>query len=720
MKRRIDLAVGIALFAVWIVVAHGSLRAELGDGFTYALIAAFGIALGMGLLWPPASRAFAQALVRPPTWAFLLATSAIAAGVTFWFELSPMRGQTASLDGSTYTFQARALAHLSFGFPIPPPRLPFGLRFLFEGADGKMHGVFPIGYPLFLSPFLAIGAPLLAGATMAALLVLAQYAVTNAIAKTELTARLAVLLTLPSWGRVIETAEPVSHPLVAIMVAFAIVLALRLRTSPKPWRVALALGACAGWAFIARLLDGIVLGVVLGPVLLFWALRGRIAKSALPCIALGALPFVALLFAQQHAATGSYFRPNVSEYAVRSDWPPTCLRLGIGEDIGCMVEHPLERAAFGPDGYQLDDAFRLIRERAEVLGPDLVGSSLLLLLAFVPLLFWSRQDAKAPRSKEEGERASGILLAAGFLVAVTIAYGLYYYGNHPIWGARHLFSAAPLAWGLMAVAIERLPHREEGKRDAVIVQGSAAFALLLTASIAAYPVWKERMVRVHHDQANRIDVRALIADEKVERGIVTTLDLLSALVGWDAWADGDERFVVFDAPFGAHDLRALHPTLPVFETRPPGSIGPVEPPPPRGFWIELERAWPSFQRPHGLGAGAAYGEETLNHPALYVFDAKPGATLTLPIWIPKDGRYAVKLVSIKGPDHGDYKVTLDGQVLPLHRGYSPERKRVSSPASVPLQLSAGRHELVFECLGKQKESGGYQAIFDMLVGVDEE
>ena len=33
------------------------------------------------------------------------------------------------------------------------PRLAFNAKFLFEGADGRLHGVFVPGYPLFLAPF---------------------------------------------------------------------------------------------------------------------------------------------------------------------------------------------------------------------------------------------------------------------------------------------------------------------------------------------------------------------------------------------------------------------------------------------------------------------------------------------------------------------------------------------------------------------------------------
>lgn len=722
MARRLTAIAGYALFVTWLACAYGSFGTELGEGFTYAVFGTLGLVFAAGLAFPKLASAFARAVEAPKTWVFLLVTSLVAVGLTLWLALDPMRGMPASLDGSVYVFQGRALANFSYGHPIPPPRLPFGVRFLFEGADGDMHGVFPIGFPLYLAPFLALGSLHLGLATLAVGLVLVQYAVTKALAKTELVARASVLLTLPSWGRAIETAEPVSHGLVAVCVGLCLVLTLTLRTTRAPFRLALLLGASAAWAFTARLLDGFILGFVLGPVLLAWAATKRIPRRTIPAILLGGLPFLAIIFGQQYAATGSPFEPNVTEYAVRSDWPPTCLRLGIGEDIGCSVEHPLERASFGPDGYQIDDLYRLVRERAEVYGFDLVGSGLLFLLAFVPVLLAKRDDDQEP-DPDDALRRTGAFLAASFVIALTVGYGLYYYGNHPIWGARHLFASAPLAFALIALSAERL---SAFKIDRSI--GSAfTLALLTTVCVSAWPMWKRGVALVERDQTHRVDIRALIEDNQIERGMIATVDTLGILNGFDPWTDGDRRFLILDGPHGFHDLRALHPSLPVYEARPPATLLRVEPEPAstKRFSIELERAWPSFQRPSGLGAAAVhakplFGVHAGSAHALYVFEAKPSAKLVIPIWVPRSGRYSIRLHTLQGPDHGDYKITLDDHVLPLHIGYHPEHRRVVSAPSVPIELSEGRHVFVAECLGKQKASTGYRAIFDTLTGVEVE
>src|SRR5205085_1608363 len=117
-------------------------------------------------------------------------------------------------------------------------------------------------------------------------------------------------------------------------------------------------------------------------------------------------------------------------------YPPTCHRLGLGKDVGCQVEHADVREAMGDDGYTLDDAAKVTRERAGTVGVDLFGFAPFFLLAFVPLLL------------RPSRRAA---LASAFIVAMTLAYGLFYYGSSStLHGARHIFLVAPFAYVLVA------------------------------------------------------------------------------------------------------------------------------------------------------------------------------------------------------------------------------------------------------------------------------
>ena len=214
-----------------------------------------------------------------------------------------------------------------------------------------MHGVFPPGYPLFLAPFVRLGVPLAAGPCTAALLAFAQYAIGKALTRDEFASRLAVLVALPSFPRALETADLLSHAFVAVLACAAVGAAFRLGERGS-WRPAVTLGIAAGWLFAARLLDGVLVATVCA-VLVGGALRRRTVRARHVALALAtAAPFVMLVAMQQRAATGSFVVPTQYEYFARSDWPPSCHRIGFGTDVGCAVEHTAERASFGPRGYR--------------------------------------------------------------------------------------------------------------------------------------------------------------------------------------------------------------------------------------------------------------------------------------------------------------------------------------------------------------------------------
>lgn len=678
-------------------VAHGDARLAVP-----ALVATAALLLAV----PRAGALASRALLEPRAAIFVAACAAVAAAASAWVLYGPLHGQVVSLDGAVYLFEARALAHRHLGMPILPPRLPFGVRFLFEGVDGRMHGVFPPGFPLALAPFVSLGLPFVLGPLTAALLVVATYALGRVASGDERVARLAVLVSLPSWGRAIETADLLSHAFVALLFTVALALALDARGRLSRLRAA-ALGACVAWAFTARLLDGLVLGAIVAIVLAATVRPARDLPRALGVAILAGLPFLTLLAADQKGATGRWLEPTQSAYFERSDYPPTCHRLGFGEDVGCRVEHPIERASFGPDGFGPRDALRVTRGRAADLGDDLTGFAPLLWLAFVPLLV-------------RPTRRDGVLLGA--FVALLGGYALFYYGDLPIWGSRHLFPAAPALWVLLATAVVRLAERFGARLGADRASGVLAAALLVAIVVGQRPVWRTRTALVEEAQRGRTDLRAAIDRAGAPSGIVTTLDFVGTIAGYDPWTDRLDRYIVLDDVHGLHELRLLRPELAVYRAIAPDRLVEDTPPvPPPAISIELERAWPSFQRVSGLGARMLHTPSTLHLPSsgdfvLEVFESQPDATLTLPVWVAKAGRYRLRVAALVGPDYGDYELTFDGEPLGVHHGFAPERARRAGEASAPREVTAGEHVLRARCIGKAQGSTGYRAAFDVLVG----
>jgi hypothetical protein len=689
---------GAVFLVVWLVAA-APWKGAFGPALVALALAALGASLARGpAAWLP------KALVAPSPRVFAAFAVLVSFGVSLWFVRTICPQQPISIDASIYLQQARALAHGHFGMPLPLPRQAFGGRFLFEGPDGALYGVFPPGYPLFLAPFVATGTEMLAGPVVAALLVSAQLRLGRALVKDELAIRASILLAVPSWARAIETADLLSHAFVGVLAAYAVAFAIETIRTPR-WAPALGLGVAAGWALTSRLLDGLLLGVVLVLPLALALGRRRLSPRWIVIAALGALPFGALLFAQQKAATGSWTRPTQSEFFARSDWPPTCHRIGFGKDVGCVNEHPDARAAMGDDGYGLDDAAKIIRERAHQVGDDLFGLGLAMLVCFVPLLV-------RPRSAEA--------LLALFVVALTIGYGLFYYGNAPNHGARHLFPLAPFAWLLAGRAIASPPHRlAAGRFDLEHVRGVALVALLATAIAGGVRTFREKLGPLHASQEWRSPVRATLAREGIVRGILRARDNLGIYASRDLFVDPPSLFLVADDRAGNVELRRAYPELPMYLLLDHSGIGrfpPVVPPP--GLTLEIESASPSFMRPEGLAGkwfvpGVA---GTSGGGALLLFEAHPGAKLVFPFDVARAGRYALKMTAITGPTMGRYDLALDGVVFASWDGYAAAIALTSTPPSAPRDVAAGAHVLELRCVGRADPSSGYDAIFDLLVG----
>ncbi len=87
----------------------------------------------------------------------------------------------------------------------------------------------------------------------------------------------------------------------------------------------------------------------------------------------------------------------------------------------------------------------------------------------------------------------------------------------------------------------------------------------------------------------------------------------------------------------------------------------------------------------------------------------PDGKLTLPFKVEKDTSGLAQLKLTRSWDYGIWKVSLDGKVLKgLAKSdlYNPSVKPTDSKVGY-IELTAGQHELTFECLGKNPDSKGY-------------
>jgi hypothetical protein len=636
--------------------------------------------------------------------------AAAAAGITAWATHRAMRDQPLSIDAGVYLLQARAMAHGHLGLLEQHPIQAFGDRFLLEGPDREVYGIFPPGWPLAIAPFVWLGAPMLVGPVVAVGLVLAQAALGRAVGQVgarteaekdagELAMRLSLLLSLASIGRALETADLLSHAFVAALATLAIAGAIQLGAPGSTGRHVrawgLAVGACVGWVVASSLLDGLVLAAAVAGVIVWrrasWANVGWLVG--------GAAPFLLLLAIEQHAATGSWLTPTQTLYFARSDWPATCHRLGFGPDVGCTVEHPGPTSRLGGDGYDLHDALRVTHERAGALGEDLLGWGPLLLAAFVPLaVFASAVDA----------------VAVAFVVGLTLAYGLFYYGNAQFFDARHLFPVAAFVWLLAA--------RAPSLAKSAAVQGAGIVCVLSVSGVAARLPWMKRTEDAAGFQAQRSDLRRTLERHDIATGILKTHDLTSFASAYDPWAhEGDDglepnRIVAFDDNAGLLELRRNHPDLPVFISLPGDEVGRMYlPRPAPGVNVELERSWPVLVRPHGLGTKQQAQDGASGGTVLLLSHASQGASVEMAFETSLAGTYAVRVDAWAGPEEGDYALELDGEPLVDVHGYAEQRTALHGLPTTR-RLDASRHVLIARCTGRQDESSGYDARLDALVG----
>ncbi|MCU0656337.1 MAG: hypothetical protein MUF64_14120 [Polyangiaceae bacterium] len=695
----------LLLLGLWLLLFHPALTGIVteprGRG-GLALTALLGLALAA---LPGVGGRFKQAMLRPSTPVFVALVALLSGALSWWFASVMLGNKTLALDCGVYLLQARAMAHGGFGIPQEAPALFQSSRFLFEGPDGQLYGVFPPGYPLFLAPFAALGVPMLSGPVTAVATVVAQYWLARELGEDEWVARASLLLPLPCYARTIETADLLSHAFVGLLATVALAAALRCRSDLRA-RWGLLIGACVGWATSARLLDGLVLLAVLLVLAAWLAWRQpRLALLRVAAVAaLAALPFVALLLAQQKASTGLWLQPTQSEFFRRSDHPPTCHRLGFGEDVGCKVEHPPERASFGADGYTLDDALRVGSERATVLGSDLLGFAPLVLLGFASLLVAPSFEA---------------LILAFWWVGLGLAYLLFYYGNAPVYGARHLFPVAPVVHVLVARMLPRLPRRPGPRLGEPHVLGGALLLILMVSYLTQYERWRRSWWLVKLHQENRPDVHRQAA--QVKEAIVVSGDHFSVIEGMDPWRDRGVRRVGQDDRAGLIELRRAHPTWKVYAATPGGLLLLELPPLRPGLHVELEQAWPSRVWPSGLALKRVETEKAIQAPssgqeALGVHAASPRGSAELVFDVIQPGLYRLRVEGIAGPFMGQYELAVDGTALPPWEGYAPSYRPLRGGESEPIRLEAGRHRLTMRSTGKAAESKGYLALFDTLEG----
>ena len=363
--------------------------------------------------------------MRRTLWLTLLCATAFS--LSWAYVVFYLRGGPRIIDATSYFLAARSLAGGAFTFDLVEPSAALRGRFLLvtPGLSG-LGVIFPPGYPLVLALGVWLGAPMLVGPALAAALVAATYALCRALGQDEKVAWTAATLSVLCGALRYHTADTMSHGLATLLGCVALTCALR-----RDWRAAPVLaGACLGLLGATRPVSALVslllvLGVLRQAGLRAWAM-----------LALGALPGVCLLLAQQRALTGSFFGSTQLAYYAAADAPAGCFRYGFGTGIGCRFEHGDFVARFLPHGYGLAEAARNFVVRLGLFSVDATNAAPLTLLAGYAA-FKHRRSALG-------------LLGVGISLQAAAYVPFYFDGNYPGGGARFLCEAIPLCQVLVA------------------------------------------------------------------------------------------------------------------------------------------------------------------------------------------------------------------------------------------------------------------------------
>jgi uncharacterized membrane protein (UPF0136 family) len=376
----------------------------------------------------------------------LLAFALSCAYVSFY-----LRGGPRVIDATSYFLEARSLAAGSFSFHVPDPTAAFRGRFLLANQGGHELGViFPPGYPFVLSLGVRLGAPLLVGPALGALLVAATYLLARALDQDFKVALVAATLSALCAALRYHTADTMSHGLATLLACAALAFAFRrdLRWS------ALLSGLCLGLLIATRPVSA---GVSL--LLCGYALRKQGWRAGATLL-LGTLPGACLLLLQQRALTGSFFGSVQQAYYAVSDAPLGCFRYGFGAGIGCRFEHGDFVERYLPNGYGASAALRNLLVHLSGFASDASNAAPLSLLALYPLV----RHARTPL----------VVLGAGIGLQALAYVPFYFDGNYPGGGARFLCEAIPFCQILVARGVCDL--KVPWLAPAVAVAGFGLFA----------------------------------------------------------------------------------------------------------------------------------------------------------------------------------------------------------------------------------------------------
>ena len=322
-------------------------------------------------------------------------------------------------DELAYLFQARTFLGGHLTAPSPPAGLADGLDYyLLTQSDGQWMAVTTPGWPAVLTLGVLLGQPWLLNPVLAAVSVWLTYQICARWSTMETAGMTAIMLAVSPWF--LGSAATLMPHLAAL--TFTLLAWWVLSKSSERVPALFFAGLLMGLVFTIRQLEAVLVGTLTGVVLLYllWQ-RGKpaiVVAYGLGCLATGAL-----LFAYNHAVSGTALQSPLQTY-LNDLWHVGANRYGFGADIG-----PTERwgALDYAAGHSLSEALVITAHNLFYLNFELFGwLTGSILLALFHLLFGQQNKCDA--------------VAWAVVVIVPLAHLGYWFSGSFYIGPRYWFA----------------------------------------------------------------------------------------------------------------------------------------------------------------------------------------------------------------------------------------------------------------------------------------
>ena len=709
------LCLGFAGWLSYLALRFGS-RAVADDAVAWAGQGGVMLVLVTGLIgwWLVRRRVtFSRVLMAPSGAAFIGGAFALALVTGLAAHHLLLHGVPDVPDELGYLHQARSFADGWLAAPSPPLEEFHYASWAIHDA-GSWYAVFPPGYGVLLGLGVQGGVPGLVNPLLGALLCLIIFELGKELFGGDgALPRLAVLLYLASWFRMLHAGSFMAHPTAALATGVALLGVLRGVGAAQPGRRALVWAAAAGAAGAALLatrpLNAVLLAVALLPVVIARvAARPRPTLRGLLHVVVAAAPLLLAYGAYDRALTGSPLLTPQQRYMQLKEARKDCFRLGFGPGVGqCPIT---QNSNFGPEGFQLHDAKNNTARRLASLQRDLFAIAPLGWLPILGLLGGALGAAAAARRRA----------LYGWLGLVTIlGYGLFFY-HGVAYGARFYDELLPAAALLAAAALgdlgalpDRLPPgRVRGWLTGL--GGALAWslpAILVVALLAGYARVAPNGKRARTDDGRTLDIIRRAGPDAVV--FVDSMVVPAAMLLHPAALGRGRPLVVADLGDAANagylrtpQARGRRPFRLVAGTLVAQSYAADAP-----VRHEAGNKYP-LQVAHGgfgdrVGAGPAGGNPVsggeLLRFRLGVSEPVPagGAWFGFPIWVaPEDaGALTVHIEAIATAQSPRLGFAVDGASLGPWQDTSAA-KPTPRPIDLPATLSAGAHWLTVRADGQ--------------------